>query len=85
MEEFKTKCVRFGILDGTKVQEVFDRALEVMRGGGETSDAAAKNLHLNGPARKRLLSRMEEIQETLVSVSEPVARRRLILAKGGSD
>lgn len=77
-EEFKTKAIRYGILEGTAIQSEFERAISFMREGSTDAKTLPGLLRQSGAKREDLVEKMGVVRDSLVRLMEKRKRRSLI-------
>jgi hypothetical protein len=75
--EFKEKTVRYGILEGTALEQEFKRAEEFMRSGGLDEKTLPATLRKSAEKREDLMNQMVRLKENLVGLSEARKRRAI--------
>ena len=77
-EEFKTKTVRYGILEGTAIEAEFKRAIDFMREGSTDAKTLPGLLRQSGAKQENLIEKMGMVRDSLVNQMEKRNRRRLL-------
>lgn len=80
--DFRQKCLRYGILQGTALQEEIEKAQQVLKYGAEQPEALQSKITKDADIRRTVIEQLKTVSDSvakIVSVESQRANRRNVL------